>query len=54
LLAGRRINAALLHEVGKAAASEAPVVSDLQSSTSYKRVLVEVHLRRALQQALAA
>jgi len=54
LLAGRRINAALLHEVGKAAASEAPVVSDLQGSASYKRVLVEVHLRRALQQALAA
>jgi aerobic carbon-monoxide dehydrogenase medium subunit len=54
LLAGRRINAALLHEVGKAAASEAPVVSDLQGSASYKRVLVDVHLRRALQQALAA
>ncbi len=54
LLAGRRINAALLDEAGRAAASEAPVVSDLQGSASYKRVLVEVHLRRALQQALAA
>jgi carbon-monoxide dehydrogenase medium subunit len=54
LLAGRRIDDALLREAGKCAAAEAPVVGDLHGSASYKRVLVEVHLRRALQKALAA
>jgi len=37
---------------GKCAAVEAPVVGDLHGSAAYKRVLVEVHLRRALQKAL--
>jgi carbon-monoxide dehydrogenase medium subunit len=54
LLAGRRIDDALLREAGKCAAAEAPVVADLHGSASYKRVLVEVHLRRALHKALAA
>jgi aerobic carbon-monoxide dehydrogenase medium subunit len=54
LLAGQRIDDALLREAGKCAAAEAPVVADLHGSASYKRVLVEVHLRRALHKALAA
>ena len=54
LLAGKRIDDALLREAGKCAAAEAPVIGDLHGSAAYKRVLVEVHLRRALQQALAA
>jgi carbon-monoxide dehydrogenase medium subunit len=54
LLAGRRIDDALLREAGKCAAAEAPVVADLHGSAAYKRVLVEVHLRRALQKALAS
>jgi carbon-monoxide dehydrogenase medium subunit len=54
LLSGRRIDEALLSEAGKTAAAEAPVIADLRGSAAYKRVLVEVHLRRALQKALAA
>lgn len=53
LLSGRRLDDGLLHEAGRAAATEAPVVADHHGSAAYKRVLVEVHLRRALQQALA-
>jgi carbon-monoxide dehydrogenase medium subunit len=52
LLAGRRINEALLREAGKCAAAEAPVVGDLHGSAANKRVLIEVHLRRALERAL--
>jgi CO/xanthine dehydrogenase FAD-binding subunit len=54
LFAGRRIDEALLREAGKCAGAEAPVVGDLHGSASYKRVLVDVHLRRALQKALAS
>jgi aerobic carbon-monoxide dehydrogenase medium subunit len=54
LLAGKPIDDKLLREAGRCAAAEAPVVGDLHGSASYKRVLVEVHLRRALQRALAA
>ncbi|HEV2188531.1 MAG TPA: xanthine dehydrogenase family protein subunit M [Stellaceae bacterium] len=54
LLAGQRPDDRLLREAGKCAAAEAPVVGDLHGSAAYKRVLVEVHLRRALQKALAA
>jgi CO/xanthine dehydrogenase FAD-binding subunit len=54
LFAGRRIDEALLREAGKCAAAEAPVVGDLHGSAAYKRVLVEVHLRRAMQKALAS
>lgn len=52
-LTGRRIDDAVLRDAGRAAASEAPVVADHHGSASYKRVLVEVHLGRALRQALA-
>jgi len=48
LLAGRHIDAALLREAGRAAAAEAPVIADHHGSAAYKRVLVEVHLRRVL------
>ena len=54
LLAGRHLDDKLLREAGRCAAAEAPVVGDLHGSAAYKRVLVEVHLRRALQKALAA
>jgi len=54
LLAGRRLDDALLREAGKCAAAETPVVGDLNCSAAYKRVLIEVHLRRALRKALAA
>ena len=54
LLAGRKLDDKLMREAGKCAAAEAPVVGDLHGSAAYKRVLVEVHLRRALQMALAA
>lgn len=54
LLVGRTLDDRLLREVGKCAAAEAPVVGDLHGSAAYKRVLVEVHLRRVLQKALAA
>lgn len=48
---GRRIDAALLREAGRAAAAEAPVVADQHGSAAYKRALVEVYVRRALHQA---
>ena len=35
-----------------AAAAEAPVVADHHGSAAYKRVLIEVHLQRALRRAL--
>jgi len=54
LVAGRSLDEKLLREAGKCAAAEAPVVGDLHGSAAYKRVLVDVHLRRALQRALAA
>lgn len=52
-LTGRHIDEAMLRDAGRAAAAEAPVVADHHGSASYKRVLVEVHLGRALRQALA-
>lgn len=54
LLAGKALDDKLLREAAKCAAAEAPVVGDLHGSAAYKRVLVEVHLRRALRKALAA
>jgi aerobic carbon-monoxide dehydrogenase medium subunit len=54
LLAGKSLDDKLLREAGKCAAAEAPVVGDLHGSAAYKRVLLDVHLRRALQRALAA
>lgn len=54
LLAGKSLDDKLLREAGKCAAAEAPVVGDLHGSAAYKRVLVDVHLRRVMQRALAA
>jgi len=53
-LSGRLLDEAALREAGKCAAAEAPVVGDLHGSAAYKRVLVAVHLRRALQKALGS
>jgi aerobic carbon-monoxide dehydrogenase medium subunit len=54
LVAGRRIDDdAMLREAGRAAAAEAPVVADHHGSASYKRVLIEVHLGRALRLVIA-
>ena len=51
-LAGHAVNDAMLREAGRAAAAEAPVVADHHGSAAYKRVLIEVHLQRALRRAL--
>jgi carbon-monoxide dehydrogenase medium subunit len=51
-LAGRAVNDTTLREAGRAAAAEAPVVADHHGSAAYKRVLIEVHLQRALRRAL--
>jgi len=53
-LSGRLLDEAALREAGKCAAAEAPVAGDLHGSAAYKRVLVAVHLRRALQKALGS
>jgi carbon-monoxide dehydrogenase medium subunit len=47
---GRPLDAALLREAARVAAAEAPVVADQHGSAAYKRVLVEVYVRRALHQ----
>jgi carbon-monoxide dehydrogenase medium subunit len=52
VLARRAIDDALLREAARAAAAEAPVVADHHGSAAYKRVLIEVHLQRALRRAL--
>jgi carbon-monoxide dehydrogenase medium subunit len=52
VLAGRAIDDALLREAGRAAAAEAPVVADHHGSAPYKRVLIEVHLQRAVRRML--
>jgi carbon-monoxide dehydrogenase medium subunit len=52
VLAGRAIDDALLREAGRAAAAEAPVVADHHGSAAYKRVLIEVHLQRAVRRLL--
>ena len=51
-LAGRAVTDAALREAGRAAAAEAPVVADHHGSAAYKRVLIEVHLQRALRRVL--
>jgi carbon-monoxide dehydrogenase medium subunit len=51
-LAGRAVSDATLREASRAAAAEAPVVADHHGSAGYKRVLIEVHLQRALRRAL--
>ena len=51
-LAGRRVADSVLREAGRAAAAEVPVVADHHGSAAYKRVLIEVHLQRALRRVL--
>ena len=51
-LAGRVMNDAVMRDAGHAAAAEAQVVADHHGSASYKRVLIEVHLQRALRHVL--
>jgi aerobic carbon-monoxide dehydrogenase medium subunit len=51
-LAGRAMNDATLRDAGHAAAAEASVVADHHGSASYKRVLIDVHLQRALRRVL--
>ena len=48
VLTGGAVSEALIREAGRAAAAEAPVVSDEHGSAAYKRELVAVHLRRAI------
>jgi carbon-monoxide dehydrogenase medium subunit len=50
LLRGRRIESAALNEAGDAAAEEANVVSGARGGAAYKRELVRVYVRRALQE----
>ena len=54
LLRGRRIDTSALTEAGDAAAEEVSVVSGARGSAAYRRELVRVYVRRALQQAFAA
>ena len=51
-LGGRAVSDATLREASRAAAAEALVVADHHGSAAYKRVLIEVHLQRALRRAL--
>jgi carbon-monoxide dehydrogenase medium subunit len=50
VLEGNRLDEPLLRQVARAAAAEAPVIADQHGSAAYKRVLVEVYVRRALLQ----
>jgi len=52
LLGERAADGGLLREAGRCAAAEAPIVADAQGSASYKRVLLGVHLWRAVQRLL--
>jgi aerobic carbon-monoxide dehydrogenase medium subunit len=51
-LAGATIDDKVLARAGDAAADEAETVSDVRGSAAYKRELVRVYVRRAVQQAL--
>lgn len=51
-LAGRAVNDTTLRDAGRTAAAEAPVVADHHGSAAYKRVLIGVHLQRALRRVL--
>ena len=53
VLAGARLDDALLRQAGEAAGEEAQTISDGQGSAAYKRQLVRVYVRRALAAALA-
>ena len=53
-LDGARIDAALLHRIGDAAAEEVSLLPDAHGSTAYKRQLVRVYVGRALAKALGS
>lgn len=48
ILNGAAAEARLVREASRLAAEEAPVVADWRGSAAYKKILVEVHLRRLL------
>ena len=48
VLERHRLDDSLLRQAAQEAAAEAPVVADQHGSAAYKRVLVEVYVRRAL------
>jgi aerobic carbon-monoxide dehydrogenase medium subunit len=52
LLQGAAADDAVLNRAGDAAAAEASILSDAHGSAAYKRELLRVYLRRAVQQAL--
>lgn len=49
LIRGKRLSSKLCQEAGSLAAQSVDTVSDVQGSASYKKVLIEVELSRALQ-----
>lgn len=49
LIRGKRLSEQVLHEAGCLAAETVDTVSDVQGTASYKKVLVEVELSRALE-----
>jgi carbon-monoxide dehydrogenase medium subunit len=51
---GARIDDKVLARAGEAGAQEAEVISDVRGSAPYKRVLIRVHIGRAVRRALAA
>jgi len=53
LLVGQRADDKLLSDVGEASAAAIEPLEDAQGTVAYKRHLVRVHVKRALQQALA-
>jgi len=54
VLAGARVDDALLARAGDAGVAEAEVISDLRGSAPYKRELIRVFVGRAVRQAMAA
>ncbi|GAC1627503.1 MAG: xanthine dehydrogenase family protein subunit M [Chloroflexota bacterium] len=53
-LAGRRLDSAVIEEASRLAAEAADPTADLRGSQEYKRDVVRVYVRRALQQAVGA
>ena len=53
LLRGREITPAVLEEAGAAAAEASDPIEDVRGSSEYKRELVAVFVRRAVEQAAA-
>ena len=51
-LAGQRIDDKVLARAGDAAADEADIIADVRGSASYKRELIRVYVRRAVQTAI--